>query len=164
MPTIEVPLEDTYKKSIARPVYQSRVCESRVQGIDCGPEISEWLSLALGKPNLRLIRQSYGRQKKGTMKKSIEVLLYEYIRSQNRTISFFLAGLEAELSFSSQAQYLLINNASVSWLIDKVSNDSDFKKNTAVHRFRGNIIVENCDAFDEMQWQHIRIGDNNFKV
>lgn len=69
MPTIEIPLKSTYEKSIERPTCQSRVCESRVQGIDCGLEVSEWLSLALGKPNLRLIRQSHGRQKKGTISK-----------------------------------------------------------------------------------------------
>ncbi|XP_014488950.1 PREDICTED: molybdenum cofactor sulfurase 3 [Dinoponera quadriceps] len=137
MPTIRIPLEITYKESMDRSVYRSRVCESRVEGIDCGPEVSEWLSLALGKPNLRLIRQSHGRQKKGSDK---------------------------ELSFSSQAQYLAVNEASVSWLIDKVSDDVDFKRDTAVHRFRGNIIVKGCNAFEEMQWQYIRIGNNNFKV
>lgn len=69
MPKIKIPLGTTYKESIEHSIYQSRVCESRVQGIDCGSEVSEWLSLALGKPNLRLIRQNQGRQKKGTLKK-----------------------------------------------------------------------------------------------
>ncbi|XP_012536309.2 molybdenum cofactor sulfurase 3 [Monomorium pharaonis] len=138
MPTIEIPLENIYEKSMEQPICQSRVCESRVQGIDCGSEISEWLSLALGKPNIRLIRQSQGRQKKGLD--------------------------QAELSFSSQAQFLAVNEASVSWLIDKVSDDLDFKKDTVMHRFRGNIIVEGCEAFDEMQWEHVRIGNNTFKV
>ncbi|XP_029670318.1 molybdenum cofactor sulfurase 2 [Formica exsecta] len=138
MPTIQIPLENTYEKSPEHPICQSRVCESRVQGIDCGLEVSEWLSLALGKPNLRLIRQSHERHKKGI----------------NKT----------ELSFSSQAQYLVINEASVSWLVDKVSDDTNFKKDTTVHRFRGNIIVKGCNAFDEIQWKYIRIGNNNFKV
>lgn len=81
------------------------------------------------------------------------------------TYYFSSSGLDkAELSFSSQAQYLAVNEASVSWLIDKISDDLDFKKDTAVHRFRGNIIVEGCKAFDEMQWKHVRIGNNNFKV
>lgn len=52
----------------------------------------------------------------------------------------------------------------MSWLVDKVSDDTDFEKDTAVHRFRGNIIIKGCNAFDEMQWQQIRIGNNNFKV
>lgn len=75
MPTIEVSLQTTYKESIEHSIYQSRVCESRVEGIDCGSEVSEWLSLALRKPNLRLIRQSQARQKKGTEKRSESIML-----------------------------------------------------------------------------------------
>ncbi|EFN72786.1 Molybdenum cofactor sulfurase [Camponotus floridanus] len=138
MPTIQISLENIYEKSKEHPICQSRVCESKVQGIDCGSEVSEWLSLALGKPNLRLIRQNHEKQKKGLNK--------------------------ADLSFSNQAQYLVINEASVSWLIDKISDDTDFKKDTSIHRFRGNIIVKGCNAFDELQWEYIRIGNNNFKV
>ena len=63
---IEISLENTYGKSIKHPICQSRICESRVEGIDCGSEVSEWLSLALGKPKLRLVRQSHRREKKGT--------------------------------------------------------------------------------------------------
>lgn len=68
MPTIQITLENIYEKSKEHPICQSRVCESKVQGIDCGSEVSEWLSLALGKPNLRLIRQNSEKQKKGTIK------------------------------------------------------------------------------------------------
>lgn len=80
-------------------------------------------------------------------------------------VSFLFAGLDKEeLSFSNQAQYLVINEASILWLIDKISDDIDFKKDTTVYRFRGNIIVKGCNAFDEQQWEYIRIGNNNFKV
>lgn len=68
MPTIQISLENIYEKSTEHPICQSRVCESKVQGIDCGSEVSEWLSLALGKPKLRLIRQNHEKQKKGTIK------------------------------------------------------------------------------------------------
>ncbi|EGI67560.1 Molybdenum cofactor sulfurase 3 [Acromyrmex echinatior] len=129
-PTIDVSLENVYEKSME---YQSRVHESKVQGIDCGSEVSEWLSLALGKPNLRLIRQNRERQKND----------------------------KAELS--NQASYLAVNEASVSLFIDKISDDLNFQKDI-VHQFRANIIVEGCEAFDEMQWKHVRIGNNNFKV
>lgn len=94
---------------------------------------------------------------------SPKVAIIYIVLVENLLFSF--SGLDkAELSFSSQAQYLAVNEASVSWLIDKVSEDLDFKKDTAVYRFRGNIIVEGCKAFDEMQWKHVRIGNNNFKV
>lgn len=86
--------------------------------------------------------------------------------TNRQPVVFLHTGLDkAELSFSSQAQYLMINEASVSWLVDKVSDDSaDFEKDTAIHRFRGNIIVGGCGAFDETQWEHVRIGNDHFKV
>lgn len=78
---------------------------------------------------------------------------------------FLITGSEkTKLSFSSQAQYLVINEASVLWLINKIPNSLDLKKNTIMHRFRGNIILKGCNAFDEIQWKEIRIGNNNFKA
>ncbi|KYM94649.1 Molybdenum cofactor sulfurase [Cyphomyrmex costatus] len=134
-PTIDIPLENVYEKSIEYSTHQNTVYESKVQSIDCGSKVSEWLSLALGKPNLKLIRRSRERQKNELNK--------------------------AELS--NQTQYLAVNEASMSWFIDKISDDLDFLKD-AMHQFKSNIIVGGCEAFDEMQWEHVRIGNNNFKV
>lgn len=77
MPTIQISLENIYEKTKEHPICQSRVCENIIQGIDCGSEVSEWLSLALGKPNLRLIRQNHEKQKKGN--KNINVLFNDNI-------------------------------------------------------------------------------------
>ncbi|KAF7994271.1 hypothetical protein HCN44_003361 [Aphidius gifuensis] len=136
MPTAIVPLNiniNTDKLCI------SRVCGHIVEGTDCGSEISEWLSLAIGRPNLRLIRQ----------KKITEFL-------DNEKTS--------KLSFSSQAQFLMINEASIEWLIEQLPNDSDCNKETILHRFRGNIIVEGAEPFNEINWSKITIGKNIFEV
>lgn len=58
MPPASVRLDFTSEDLINGELCRSRVCGHRVEGIDCGAEISEWLSLALGRPNLRLIRQN----------------------------------------------------------------------------------------------------------
>lgn len=58
MPTIDISLNSSPKNTINGTVCQSRVCGHKVEGIDCGSEVSEWLSSALGVPNLRLIRQN----------------------------------------------------------------------------------------------------------
>lgn len=57
MPEIEVPLvqkENDFDGLICR----GKICGHKVEGTDCGVNVSEWLSLALGRPRLRLIRQS----------------------------------------------------------------------------------------------------------
>ncbi|OAD59180.1 Molybdenum cofactor sulfurase 1 [Eufriesea mexicana] len=138
MPAIDIPLDNSSVSTINGTICQSRVCGQKVEGIDCGMEVSEWLSLALGFPNLRLIRQkNYDKEKE--------------------------ASIKSELSFSSQAQYLLINKASALWLSDKIS-DSKVQKDTIIDRFRGNMILSGCEAFDETKWKYISIGKNNFEV
>lgn len=139
MPTAVLPLNNENNDVIKNgEMYRSRVCGHRVEGIDCGSEISEWLSLALGRPNLRLIRQN---DKSELFHKN-----------------------KLELSFSSQAQFLMINEGSVKWLIKKIPNDSDCNRETILHRFRGNIIVEGAEPFEEENWTNLTIGKNTFKV
>ncbi|XP_053996979.1 molybdenum cofactor sulfurase 1 [Hylaeus anthracinus] len=138
MPTINVPLGNNNVHDTEGTICQSKVCGHKVEGTDCGTDTSEWLSLALGLPNLKLIQQSNYEVKK---------------KDSNKP----------ELSFSSQAQYLLINKASVQWLSEKISN-TKVQKDTIIHRFRGNIILNSCEAFEEMKWKHIRIGQNSFMV
>lgn len=130
MPTVEIPLEIDGLEEAAE-ICKSRVCGHRVEGIYCGDKVSEWLSLVLGRPNLKLIRQNSDG---------------------------------GELSFSSQAQYLLINRTSVRWLIDQIPEDSDCDKKTILNRFRGNFIVDGADAFEEIDWRRIVIGKTFFEV
>lgn len=59
MPPMKVPLKINPNNGKAAPaVCRSKVCGHRVEGIDCGSDVSEWLSLTLGRPGLRLVRQS----------------------------------------------------------------------------------------------------------
>lgn len=69
-----------------------------------------------------------------------------------------------ELSFASQGQYLLINEASISWLADRIPEGSECERSSILHRFRGNIIVTGCAAFEETTWKSIRIGMCDFEV
>lgn len=118
---------------------KSRICGHRVEGVDCGSEVSEWLSLAIGRPNLRLIRQKPITESDDNKKK-------------------------LKLSFSSQAQFLMINEASIEWLIKKLPNNSDCNKDTILHRFRGNIVVKGAEPYDEVNWNKVTIGQNTFEV
>lgn len=78
MPSIEVLLKNS-EDYVNGTICQSRVCGQKVQGIDCGGDVSEWLSLAIGHPNLKLVRQISheikDKPKQGTLK---EYLFYIY--------------------------------------------------------------------------------------
>ncbi|XP_015127599.1 molybdenum cofactor sulfurase 3 isoform X2 [Diachasma alloeum] len=133
---VEVPLEYSEEEVTTGEMCRSRVCGHRVQGVDCGGEVSEWLSLAFGK-ELRLIRQG---------------------RSGAR------AGGRGELSFSSQAQFLLVNGASVQWLVERIPEGSDCDKEGVLERFRGNMVIVGGQAFEEETWTQVRIGEEVFEV
>ncbi|XP_014203727.1 molybdenum cofactor sulfurase 3 [Copidosoma floridanum] len=57
VPSIKIPLLISSYTAEKNEICKGKVCRHKVEGIDCGIEVSEWLSLALGRPNLKLIRQ-----------------------------------------------------------------------------------------------------------
>lgn len=139
MPTAQISLDYTeINGNVNGKMCRSRVCGHRVEGIDCGGEINEWLSLALGRPNLQLIRQSNSSE--------------------------FFDKTIPPMSFSSQAQYLLINENSIEWLVERIPKKSDCNRTTILDRFRGNLIVRGAKAFDETLWTSVQIGNNKFKA
>lgn len=58
MPTIVISLAEQFEDNINGTICRGKVCGHKIEGIDCGSDVSEWLSLSLGRPNLRLIRQT----------------------------------------------------------------------------------------------------------
>lgn len=63
---MDIPLDNSIN-IINGTICQSRVCGHKVQGTDCGSDVSNWISLALGLPNLRLIKQSNNDNKEKGM-------------------------------------------------------------------------------------------------
>lgn len=65
MQSVKVPLlSDEGDERISGTLCQSKVCGDRVEGIDCGDEVANWLSDALCTNGLRLIRQSQSDKRK----------------------------------------------------------------------------------------------------
>ncbi|XP_028170453.1 molybdenum cofactor sulfurase [Ostrinia furnacalis] len=144
MPTISVSLDQTANKQKNAMFCQSKVCTDIVCGYDCGDEVADWISNALEVSFLRLIRQSNDdvrvQKKKGEGDKNL-------------------------LSLSNQAQYLLINKATVRWLSDKIQ-DPSFQDSVEelTDRFRGNIVIDTDQELAERDWHRVIIGKHEFKV
>ncbi|TRY75916.1 hypothetical protein DNTS_033482, partial [Danionella cerebrum] len=100
--TVTVPL-DISMESTAQKICQSKVCGDRVLTVNCGEEVSAWLSEFLGKP-CRLIRQSP-----------------EFLREMKFGRATVLE-IPTPLSLVNEAQFLLINRASVSFLQERINN------------------------------------------
>nr|CAH7761655.1 unnamed protein product [Callosobruchus chinensis] len=134
---IQIDVLDEEKKKY---LCQSKVCGDRVLGWDCGDEISDWLSECLGMPGLRLLRQCDS----------------EECSDKDSTVN---------LSFANKAQYLLINSASVSWLMDQIPEKKFIEHiNTTILRFRPNFVVDLGKSFAENDADEFVIGKLHFKV
>lgn len=140
---ISIPLQvDMDDNKTVSSFCQSKVCGDRIDGIDCGDRVAEWVSDVLCTPGLRLIRQNQN-DKRSTKTKN-----------ENQAISL-----------SNQAQFLLINTTSVDWLTKKVNDWSEFDDcnekilQNMIDRFRGNLIIESTVPLEELDWQAICFGD-----
>ncbi|XP_015212667.2 molybdenum cofactor sulfurase isoform X1 [Lepisosteus oculatus] len=150
MSLISVPLEGSSQEKQTVQVCQTKVCGDRVQTVDCGDEVAGWISEFLGK-TCRLIRQraDFSRNvKKG------------HLQGESRT----------SLSLVNEAQYLMINRASIQLLQDHITSRSDsstclqFNTEQLIERFRANLVVSGKEPFEEDNWTKVTVGQTPFQV
>ncbi|XP_071236140.1 molybdenum cofactor sulfurase-like [Salvelinus alpinus] len=150
MNTISVPLENHNEPHQSHGVCQSKVCGDRVQTVDCGDEAASWLSEFLGQP-CRLIRQSP-----------------DFIRNMKKGHEKGVSS--TALSLVNEAQYLMINHASVDLLqrhITSREESSDHQPldiHELISRFRANFVISGLEPFEEDDWSHLIIGNTHFQV
>ncbi|XP_029691302.1 molybdenum cofactor sulfurase isoform X3 [Takifugu rubripes] len=151
MDTISVPLKNTSDMRSRYKGCQSKVCGDRVEAVDCGDEAASWFSDFLGQP-CRLISQNPNFSR-DTKKKSIE------------------GATTPSLSLVNEAQYLMINSASVQLIQELMSSrqensmgDQQLDTKNITSRFRTNFIIAGVEAFEEDNWSHLVIGNTRFVV
>ncbi|CAF4811834.1 unnamed protein product [Pieris macdunnoughi] len=144
MPSISIPLEQISNEYKESSLCHSKVCTDIIKGTDCGDAVADWISNALGIAFLRLIRQSSNDT-----------------RSQKKKND----GSNKLLSLSNQAQFLLVNKATVKWLRNKI-DDPLFMDDidSLTDRFRGNLIIDMAQELAEKEWQKVIIGDHLFNI
>ncbi|XP_051668600.1 molybdenum cofactor sulfurase isoform X2 [Manacus candei] len=147
MDPVSVSLEDNTEKEAV--VCESKVCSHRVKTYDCGERIAGWFSMFLGRP-CRLIRQSSDMKTKSHQKNTKGL-------SSAKNIS---------LSLVNEAQYLLINVASILQLKEHISArlEKPLEIEELIQRFRANIVVSAPESFEEEEWAEISIGALQFQV
>lgn len=138
---IEIPINIEAKNIKSTELCNSKVCGDRILGFDCGNDVAEWLSDALFIDGLRLIKQCDERKMNA---------------SEN----------SPKISLTNQAQFLLINQESVKWLLENIPNYESGKENVenVVDRFRGNLVIENLESMRENDFQRFEIGNVKFLV
>ncbi|KAL5277141.1 MOCOS family protein [Megaselia abdita] len=140
MKSMEIPLESK-GDIVESKLCQSKVCGDVVGGYYCGDKVSLWISECLDIPELRLIRQQTDRKK--------------------------MNGVQKDLSLANQAQFLVVNYRSVEWLSSKIEDWGEIEAedvDSTINRFRGNLLIETSEAFDENSFKSLRIGDVGLKA
>ncbi|KAJ8333559.1 hypothetical protein SKAU_G00415670 [Synaphobranchus kaupii] len=150
MNPIFVPLEGSSEQYRAEPMCQSKVCGDWVHTVDCGDRVGAWLSEFLGKP-CRLIRQSP-----------------DFNRGRRRGHN--TGGSGVSLSLVNEAQYLMINKASIDLLQEHIihrnrsGSHQQFDIQQLINRFRANLVIWGKEPFEEDEWTSLKIGNTLFKV
>ncbi|XP_067008145.2 molybdenum cofactor sulfurase 2 [Anabrus simplex] len=146
--SLELPAKhgSAYKEAL---MCQSKVCGDHVQCWDCGDKVAEWLSSALGRDGLRLIRQLDSDRRISRPKRMNDSIAGEKVPS---------------LSLSNQAQFLLVNESSIKWLGEKLEEETDCCKEGLLERFRSNLTVTGFQPFDENDWSKVYISNTEFRV
>ncbi|NXT76085.1 MOCOS sulfurase, partial [Zapornia atra] len=147
MDPISVSLEENTGKEAV--ICESKVCSHRVKTYDCGERIAGWFSMFLGRP-CRLIRQS------SDVKNSLH----------QKNIKGLASATNISLSLVNEAQYLLINVASILQLKEHISArlEQTLEIEELIGRFRANIVISAPESFEEEEWAEISIGALRFQV
>ncbi|XP_044022600.1 mitochondrial amidoxime-reducing component 1 isoform X2 [Siniperca chuatsi] len=121
-------------KQSDNPVIDCRVFGADIQGRDCGDEASRWLTRYLGaEKTFRLVHFEPGMRARKPAE--IEPLFPQY-----------------EVAYPDCGPVMLLSESSVKDLSSKLEKD------VTVERFRPNIVISDCEAFDEDSWEEIQIG------
>ncbi|XP_029349459.1 mitochondrial amidoxime-reducing component 1-like isoform X3 [Echeneis naucrates] len=116
------------------PVIDCRVFSADIQGRDCGAEASRWLTRYLGAgKTFRLVH--FEPEMKARRPAEKEPLFPKY-----------------EVAYPDIGPVMLLSEASVKNLSGKLDNE------VTVERFRPNIVIADCEAFEEDSWEEIQIG------
>ncbi|XP_072020767.1 LOW QUALITY PROTEIN: molybdenum cofactor sulfurase-like [Amphiura filiformis] len=163
--TLEVPLKTSQvaggQVTVSK-LCHSKVCGDRVEMLDCGDTVAEWLSSALGK-SCRLLQQNDNFKRDCKFK---EVLASDQ---------------KAQLSLAQESPYLLLNRSSCKVLLEniheKYSHMSEKRSivlstgqekyveiENLLGRFRGNFVIDNVSSFQEDKWKKMQIGQQVFMV
>ncbi|CAN5553067.1 MOSC domain-containing protein [soil metagenome] len=113
-----------------------RIWSDVVKAVPVGHEADEWFSSFLGSP-CRLVYMP---------------------EDEIRQVDQEYAGAGDHVGFADGFPFLMVSQASLDDLGKRLDRE------VPVNRFRPNLVVEGCNAFDEDDWQALSIGGIDFRV
>lgn len=135
MPPLDLPPGETFVDRAENRV-EVRVWSDDVRAAPAGREADGWFGAFLGVP-CRLV--------------------YMPEDAQRRVDPAYSTGRD-RVGFADGFPFLLVSGASLRDLGDRLGRE------VPVNRFRPNLVVEGCAAFEEDRWRNLRVGSIDFRV
>lgn len=115
-------------------IINCRVFSADIQGRDCGDEASRWLTRYL------------------EAEKTHRLVHFEHQMRGRRPTENEASFPQFEVAYPDVAPVMLLSESSVKDLSSKL------EKGVTVERFRPNIVISDCEAFEEDSWEELQIG------
>ncbi|CAG2166741.1 unnamed protein product [Oppiella nova] len=142
LPTLKLKV----KTEVDDEVIETKVWGDPMEGVYCGLEAEEFFAQYLNKTGTKLIQH--------IPKQSVRD---GYIQVNNAKV---IRNAKYPIIYQDNAGLLVINQSSVDDLNSRLPTDA---LKTSYRNFRPNILISECDAFDEDNWQWVSIRDVEFK-
>ncbi|XP_070835327.1 mitochondrial amidoxime-reducing component 1 [Chaetodon trifascialis] len=111
-----------------------RVFGADIQGRDCGDQVSGWFTRYLGE------------------EKTFRLVHFEPHMKARRPLENEPAFPEYEVAYPDCGPVMLLSESSIKDLSSRLDKD------VTAERFRPNIVISDCEAFEEDSWEEIQIG------
>ncbi|CAG5130898.1 unnamed protein product [Candidula unifasciata] len=157
----ELPLDQEDEDDATASLCTNKVCGDRVNTVDCGEAVSDWLSNNFETSGIRMLRQQSDDTRQSKLKDKENIGSTELDKPK--------------LSMANESQLVLLSRASVRELQKKMVeiidvNDTedtnvstapaDISEDKLVLRFRGNLVIDGGKSFEEEEWSSIQVGQN----
>ncbi|CAI4225920.1 unnamed protein product [Auanema sp. JU1783] len=116
--------------------------KKKQDGYDCGDEISKLLSEFIDEPNTRLVAYDDHLYSERTMISKKEWWMNNPVPNR-----------KDEVAYVDFAPYLIMTEGSLNDL------NTRLEEKVTHQRFRPNIVIDKCPAYDEDKWAELKIGD-----
>ncbi|XP_033624449.1 molybdenum cofactor sulfurase-like [Asterias rubens] len=183
--SISVPLDVSTEagQTMSKNHAQSKVCADRVKTLDCGEAVAKWLSSALGK-DCRLLQQHPDFERNCRLKgiAQCDAPSNQSLSLVNTAPFTLLCRPSAQALLSTiRERYSTIDTQPITNSLQHPIDSSEpiranypLRKDEGgwsnvcieelIGRFRGNLVIDGWEAFDEDEWEKIQIGDHTFPV
>lgn len=144
MPTLTVPLDPVHDQT---KVSKCRVWAENMEGQDCGDEAARWFSDFLHVDGLRMLFSAPGLPRQDVTRNK---------KPDNP------ARPGDQTAFSDFSSYLITSEESLAAVNQRLEEGQ--KAPVPMKRFRPNVVVSGSAAFQEDNWQELKIGEATFRT